>query len=349
MQKNLYKNKRILITGASGSIGSALLYNLIKKNCKVIRALSNDENGLFEISEKIFNNSSKRRSTYFSSFILKMKKDKIRILYGDIRDYKRCLEATKNIDIVIHAAAMKHVPVCEFNPTEAIKTNIIGTKNLCKAAIKNKVNKFLLISTDKAADPISIMGDTKKKAEQICLQFNKKNNISKFSCIRFGNVLNSRGSILPLFRNQILNSNSLTLTDPKMTRFFMSLENSVKLILESLNMMRGNEIFILKSMKSFKILDIAKCYKEMFRSNSSIKIIGTRKGEKLSEVLFSKNEKKYLYDNKEMFIINKIFDRKKMKKFYNATKLNNYDFFKSDNPHFIMSKKLLKKLLKNYY
>ena len=346
MKNNLFRNKKILITGATGSIGSALLNDLIKKNCKVIRAMSNDENGLFEISEKIFNTIDDRKNKD-SSFRLKMKKNKIRLLYGDIRDYKRCLDASKDIDIIIHVAALKHVQICEFNPKEAEKTNIVGTKNMCKAAIKNNVERFLFVSTDKAADPESIMGTTKKKAEKICLKSNKKKSITKFSCIRFGNVLNSRGSILPLFFNQILTKNSLTLTNTKMTRFFMSLENSVSLIIQSLKLMKGNEIFILKSMNSFKILDLATCIIEIFRSKNKIKIIGTREGEKLDEVLFSKQEKKYLYDSKDMFIINKIFDQKKMKRIYNAKKLNNFDYYKSNNPHFIMSKEKLKRLLKN--
>ena len=132
-----------------------------------------------------------------------------------------------------------------------------------------------------------------------------------------------------------------------MTRFFMSLENSVSLIIQSLKLMKGNEIFILKSMNSFKILDLATCIIEIFRSKNKIKIIGTREGEKLDEVLFSKQEKKYLYDSKDMFIINKIFDQKKMKRIYNAKKLNNFDYYKSNNPHFIMSKEKLKRLLKN--
>ena len=165
MKNNLFRNKKILITGATGSIGSTLLNNLIKKNCKVIRAMSNDENGLFEISEKIFNTIDDRKNKD-PSFNLQMKKNKIRLLYGDIRDYKRCLDASKDIDIIIHVAALKHVQICEFNPREAEKTNIVGTKNMCKAAIKNNVDRFLFVSTDKAADPESIMGTTKKKQKK---------------------------------------------------------------------------------------------------------------------------------------------------------------------------------------
>ena len=200
--KNYFKNKSVLITGASGSIGSALLKNLIKnKNCKVIRAMSNDENGLFELNQELLD-PDKINTTKFDTFKNAMKKNKIRILYGDVRDYRRCLEATRKIDIIIHAAAVKHVPICQYNPEEAIKTNLLGTNNLCKAAIKNKVKKFLLISTDKVVNPTSIMGETKLKAEQVVLNCNEKSS-TKFACIRFGNVVGSRGSVIPLFINQI--------------------------------------------------------------------------------------------------------------------------------------------------
>ena len=162
MKKNIFFNKNILVTGGSGSIGSGIVELLLKKNCKVIRVMSNDENGIYELSEKL--NSLNKK------LITKMVKSKIRYLIGDIRDYKRCLLATKNIHIVIHAAAMKHVPICEYNKNETYKTNVKGTKNLIKSSVKNNVKKFLLISTDKAADPTSEMGKSKLKAEKLVIE-----------------------------------------------------------------------------------------------------------------------------------------------------------------------------------
>ncbi len=318
--KNYFKNKSVLITGASGSIGSALLKNLIKnKNCKVIRAMSNDENGLFELNQELLD-PDKINTTKFDTFKNAMKKNKIRILYGDVRDYRRCLEATRKIDIIIHAAAVKHVPICQYNPEEAIKTNLLGTNNLCKAAIKNKVKKFLLISTDKVVNPTSIMGETKLKAEQVVLNCNKKSS-TKFACIRFGNVVGSRGSVIPLFINQIKKKKNITVTDKNMTRFFMLLGSAVKLIIESICLMRGNEIFILNSMNSFKVFDVAEVLKLILKSKSKIILIGKKDGEKLSESLFTEKESRYLYDNKRLLVINRIYDSKQMKSLYNASKV----------------------------
>ena len=164
---NFFFKKRILVTGGSGSIGSEIVRFLIRRKCKVIRVLSNDENGIYELSEKINNLKI--------NFKNKMLDKNIRFLIGDIRDINRCVLASKGIDIVIHAAALKHVPICEYNPNEAYKTNVIGTKNLIKSSIQNKVKKFLFISTDKAADPTSVMGKTKLIAENLVLRANKKN------------------------------------------------------------------------------------------------------------------------------------------------------------------------------
>ncbi len=342
--KNYFKNKSVLITGASGSIGSALLKNLIKnKNCKVIRAMSNDENGLFELNQELLD-PDKINTTKFDTFKNAMKKNKIRILYGDVRDYRRCLEATRKIDIIIHAAAVKHVPICQYNPEEAIKTNLLGTNNLCKAAIKNKVKKFLLISTDKVVNPTSIMGETKLKAEQVVLNCNKKSS-TKFACIRFGNVVGSRGSVIPLFINQIKKKKNITVTDKNMTRFFMLLGSAVKLIIESICLMRGNEIFILNSMNSFKVFDVAEVLKLILKSKSKIILIGKKDGEKLSESLFTEKESRYLYDNKRLLVINRIYDSKQMKSLYNASKVKKKNIYNSSNSNFLMSKKSLKNFL----
>ena len=346
--KSHFKGKSILITGASGTIGSALLKYLIQaEDCKVIRAMSNDENGLFELNQELLDPNFKYGGNYLK-FKNAMEKNRIRLLYGDVRDYKRCLEATKNIDFIIHAAAVKHVPICQYNPKEAIKTNLFGSRNLCKAAVENKVKKFLLISTDKAVNPTSIMGETKSKAEKLVLKYNGKSK-TKFSCIRFGNVVGSRGSVIPLFINQIRKRRNITVTDKDMTRFFMPINGAVKLIIESLVLMRGHEIFILNSMKSFKIIDLANILKIILKSKSKIKLIGKKSGENLSESLFTKQEIKHLYRNKKILIINKVYNKKQMKVFYDANKVFNQDISSSDNPDFLMSRNNLKKFLIKYF
>ena len=166
MNKDFFKNKTILITGATGSIGSAITEKILETNCKVVRALSNDEDGIYKLSE----NLSKKKE----KLSINMKKNKIRYLIGDVRDSKRCNELCQDVDIVIHAAAMKHVPICEYNPDEAKKTNFYGTKNIINASIKNKVKKLLFISTDKVVNPSSLMGKTKLHAEKLILNSNKE-------------------------------------------------------------------------------------------------------------------------------------------------------------------------------
>ena len=281
MSRNIFYNKNVLVTGGSGSIGSGIVKLLQKKKCKVIRVLSNDENGIYELSEAI-NNLNKRLS-------VKMMNNKIRYLIGDIRDFKRCLLATKKIDIVIHAAAMKHVPICEYNINETYKTNVIGTKNLIKASLKNHVKKFLFISTDKAADPTSEMGKSKFEAEKLVIKANKK-KITKFSVIRFGNILFSRGSVIFKFIKQINSKQKITVTSENVSRFFVSLNLAINCITKSIEVMVGREIFVVMNMPAFKIIDLAKAIKSIFKSKNLIKFIGLREGEKKYEKLISDKE-----------------------------------------------------------
>ena len=298
MKKNIFYNKNILVTGGSGSIGSGIVELLLKKNCKVIRVMSNDENGIYELSEKL--NSLNKK------LITKMVKSKIRYLIGDIRDYKRCLLATKNIHIVIHAAAMKHVPICEYNKNETYKTNVKGTKNLIKSSVKNNVKKFLLISTDKAADPTSEMGKSKLKAEKLVIESNKKNS-TKFSVIRFGNILFSRGSVIYKFVKQINSKKKITVTGLNVSRFFISLNSAVNSVLESIQIMKGSEKFVAINMPTFKIIDLAKAIKIIFKKKNKIQIIGLREGEKTYEKLVSSKETlvKHKNSNKLGIILDK--------------------------------------------
>tara|TARA_B100000795_G_scaffold257963_1_gene231649 strand:- start:845 stop:1867 length:1023 start_codon:yes stop_codon:yes gene_type:complete len=297
MKNNLFHNKSILITGATGSIGSAITEKILQYNCKVVRAMSNDEDGIYGLSEKL----TRKNVT----LTMNMKKNKIRYLVGDIRDLKRCVDVCKNIDIVIHAAAMKHVPVCEYNPDEAEKTNVLGTKNMINAAIKCKVKKFLFISTDKAVNPSSWMGKTKLKAELEVLKSNfiNPNKNTLFSVIRFGNVIGSRGSVLPKFLTQIRLNKNLTVTDKKITRFFTTIDLAVKGVLDAIRIMQGNEKFIINNMLSLKIYDLAKTLTTHFKYNKKIIIKGLRDGEKQYEELATKNEMKNYFIKKNLITL----------------------------------------------
>ncbi len=286
--KNHFLNKKILITGATGSIGSEITKKLLSKNCKVIRALSNDENGLYDLSQEISNQK------------------KIRFIHGDISDLERCILATEDIDIVIHAAALKHVPLCEYNPFEATKTNVIGTQNLVMASLKNNVKKFLHVSTDKVVDPISCMGATKLLAERIVTNGNliKGSKKTIFSCARFGNIIGSRGSVLPLFINQIKNNKSLTVTHKNMTRYFIGIKEAINVLSNCIDQMRGGEIFIPNNLKIFKILDLAKALKIYYKKpNIKIRFSGIRQGEKLFEKLYADSEIEKINVKKDFLII----------------------------------------------
>ena len=342
---NYFDNKSVLITGASGSIGSALVNFLRQKKCKVIRALSNDENGLYELSELI--NEEKN-----VSFKLKMKKNKIRFIIGDIRDYTRCVEATSKIDIIIHAAALKHVPVCEYNPLEANKTNITGTKNLIKAAIKNRVKKFLFISTDKVVDPISVMGKSKLEAEKLVLNKKIKTKKSKtiFSCIRFGNIIGSRGSVLPKFKKQIFENKNISLTSKEMNRYFLTIDNAVKNICSSIEIMKGNEIFVINNLPIFNILDLAevliKYYKKKFGYNKKILVTGARSGERMTEELFIKKKYNNIFLYKDLVIINDSVNPSYVKKYYN---LDNIKIYKEKSKTSVSDQKFILNYMKKNY
>ena len=304
MKKKIYKNKKILISGATGSVGTALIKELIENyEFRVIRAISNDENGLFSLKSII----RKNLSTYGDM----KRKEKVRLLHGDVRNLRRCIEATRDIDIVIHAAAMKHVDICEYNPEETKATNILGTKNMVKASIKNKVGKFIFISTDKAVKPSTLMGKSKLAAENIVIKANKKNSNKTFHVIRFGNVIGSRGSVLEVFNKQIKANLNLTLTHKGMTRFFMNLDVAAKKILKSIEISRGGEIFAIQSMESFKIYDLAraliKFHSKSKKIKSKISFIGVRKNEKLQEKLLSNHEAKNAIQTKDFFISNHRF------------------------------------------
>jgi FlaA1/EpsC-like NDP-sugar epimerase len=289
---SFYRNKRILVTGGAGSIGHELVRKLLEYDPGTIRVFDNNETGLFELENELDSN-------------------KIRPLIGDIRDKDRLLMAFEGIDIVFHASALKHVPLCESNPFDAVKTNVIGTQNVLDAALSKEVEKVINVSTDKAVSPTNVMGATKLLAERLTISANYYRGTKRtvFSSVRFGNVLNSRGSVIPLFSKQIQKGGPVTITDKKMTRFFMDIPSAVELIINAGRISRGREIFILK-MSAMNIIDLAYAMIDEYAPRSGfdpgdigITVIGKRGGEKLFEELMTKEEAEYAYENDEMFII----------------------------------------------
>lgn len=292
MSSKLFKGKKILVTGGAGSIGSEIVREVLKFDPNVVRVLDNDEMDLYTLGEEV-------------------KDKRLRLFLGDVREKERVRRAADGVHIIFHAAALKHVPICEYNPFDAIKTNVIGTQNIVDTALEVGVEKVTVISTDKAANPNNVMGATKLLAERLVVaadQF-KGPRGPIFSCVRFGNVISSRGSVMPLFKNQIEKGGPLTITSVDMTRFIMPIKDAINLTFKSAELSKGGEIFIFK-MLSLKIIDLAKVMIEDLApkygfSPSKIKIeeIGPRPGEKIHEELMTKEETRTALETKDMFII----------------------------------------------
>ena len=236
---------------------------------------------------------------------------KIEFLIGDVRDYDRLYSVMKNIDIVFHAAALKQVPTVEKQPFEAVKTNILGTYNIVKATVARDVKKVVAISTDKAVKPVNAMGMTKALQEKIILSDDLEKNNTIFSCVRYGNVLGSRGSVIPVWDRKIAEKKPLPVTHPEMTRFMLTLSEAIDLVFHSLKYSKGGEIFVKKA-PSVKINDLAKAYAELKtnKKNYPIEYIGIRAGEKLHEILVSNEEMRHTIEDKNHFVIKKqkLFD-----------------------------------------
>ena len=267
IKKNIF-----LITGGTGSFGETMVKKLLKKGAPEIRVLSRDEEKQEELRNKL-NNS------------------KVKFFIGDVRDNESIASAFIDADYVFHAAALKQVPSCEFYPLEALKTNTIGTENVINQSIVNNIKKTVLLSTDKAVYPINAMGMTKAIAEKILIaksmQLKSKKTI--LSATRYGNVMGSRGSVIPLFIDQIKSNKPITLTDPNMTRFLMSLNDSIDLVIKAFENSNQGEIYIMNS-PSVTMKNLANALIKIFNSKSLVKIIGTRHGEKLYETLISREE-----------------------------------------------------------
>ena len=288
---NYLKNQTVLITGGTGSFGKSFVDHLINKaNLKKIIIFSRDEYKHFKLRHLYENHKHY---------------DKLRFFIGDIRDKERLEIAFSGVDYVVHAAALKHIDFAEYNPIEYVKTNIIGTQNVALAAINKKVKKVIILSTDKAVNPVNLYGSTKLAADKLAIAANSYTNKKQtiLSVVRYGNVINSRGSVIPKFIELSNNkAKYLPITDKEMTRFVISLDDAVKFVIQSMHIMEGSEIF-LPICRTIKIIDLASALKKR------IKIIGKRPGEKIHESLISENDAAELFKFKNFYL--QTFQQKK--------------------------------------
>lgn len=268
----MFENRKLLITGGTGSFGNAVLRRLLNSEFAEIRVFSRDEKKQEDMR-------------------LELKSDKLRFYIGDVRNYDSVSDAVRGVDYVFHAAALKQVPSCEFYPMEAVRTNILGAENVLRAAIEHEVKRCVVLSTDKAVYPINAMGLSKAMMEKVMIANSRLCDPGKtvLCATRYGNVMASRGSVIPLFLNQLRSAAPLTVTDPNMTRFLMSLDESVDLVLYAFEHARPGDIFVQKAPAS-TVADLAVALRELLGKSNEIRIIGTRHGEKLYESLVSREE-----------------------------------------------------------
>lgn len=277
-----WEDQAVLITGGTGSFGKKFTEIVLRDHHpRKLIIFSRDELKQHEMRASGFDHPS------------------LRYFIGDVRDQERLRRAMQGIDIVVHAAALKQVPACEYNPFEAIKTNVLGGQNVIEAALNADVKKVMAISTDKAVNPINLYGATKLCAEKMFVQSNSYSGEkgTRFACCRYGNVVGSRGSVIPVFKEQQKNG-ALTITDPRMTRFWITLEQGVKFVIKCIDLMQGGEIFVPK-IPSMKITDLAK----LIAPDAEIKVTGIRPGEKVHEVLVSEDEARQACELDDMFVI----------------------------------------------
>lgn len=285
LMKDFYQGKQILITGGAGYIGQLLIEKLLEFAPEFIRVLDVNESALFNLRQKYRHNQ-----------------ERLRFLLGDIRNLNRLQHAFRDIDIVFHTASYKHVLECEYNPIDAVETNINGTSNVIQTAIEKNVKKVIFTSSDKAANPSNTMGVTKLMAEKLISAANEYGaRTTIFASCRFGNVVRASGSVVPLFEEQIMNSKKITITDPNMTRFVIPNEKAVKLVLLSGFMARGGEVFIYK-MPAININDLADAMTGKY-GKASKEIIGRRAGEKMYEELMTEEEMSRAYESEDMYIV----------------------------------------------
>jgi UDP-N-acetylglucosamine 4,6-dehydratase len=273
--------KVVLVTGGTGSFGQAFLKEVLRHhNPKAIRVYSRDELKQYELAGA-------------------MDDSRLRCVIGDVRDRDRLVQATRGVDVIVHAAAMKQVPICEYNPFEAVQTNIIGAENVVAAAIENEVPKTIALSTDKAVNPVNLYGATKLAAEKIVTQGNvyAGDRVVRFASVRYGNVVGSRGSVVPMFKRQA-EEGLVTITDEAMTRFWITLEQAVQLVIDGLDWMIGGEVFVPR-IPSMRIVDLA----DALAPGVPRRIIGIRPGEKIHEVLITSDESRHAVGFEDHFAI----------------------------------------------
>lgn len=329
----MFKDKVLLITGGTGSFGNAVLDRFLDTDIAEIRIFSRDEKKQDDMRKKY-------------------KNDKISFYLGDVREKESIKNALFNVDYVFHAAAYKQVPSCEFFPMEAVKTNIIGTENVINAAVESGVKKVICLSTDKAAYPINAMGISKAMMEKVFVA--KARTVPSENTLicgtRYGNVMASRGSVIPLFIEQIKNGESLTVTDPDMTRFLMSLEDAVELVVFAFNNAKAGDIMVQKSPAS-TIKDLAMAIKELFNANNEVSIIGTRHGEKLYETLLTREEHLVSEDKGDFYRVPADTRDLKYDKYFEEgdRKLSIQDEYNSHNTYRLSVEEIKDKLLELNY
>ena len=302
----MLKDKNILITGGAGSVGRALTKSMLKHDPNTIRVLDLSENEMFKMKNEF------------------EREKKVRYLMGDIRDINRLKLAMEDIDIVVHLAAMKHVHACEYNPFEAIKTNINGLQNIIDVARKENVERVIYTSTDKASSPSSVMGMTKLLGEKLISLANyyKGNKRTIFSSVRFGNVMGSNGSVVPLFKQQIVAGGPLTITDKKMTRFVITMDEAVNLIYSAIKLAKGGETFVWK-MRTLRVIDLANVMIEKYSLGKKIEIdtIGIGEGEKIHEDIISEEEFSRVVELENLFVVFPLIDQLHIDRKYTKTKI----------------------------
>ena len=322
----MFENKTILITGGTGSLGQALTKRLLEMGPQAIRIFSRNESKQIEM-ENIF------------------KDDRLRFFLGDVRDLPRLNKAVEDVDFVFHAAALKHVPKIEYNPFEAIKTNILGSENIINACLTNNVEKAVCVSTDKAVSPLNIYGATKLLMEKLFVTannyLNEEKYKTKFFGVRYGNVLGSSGSVVPLFIEQIKSKKKISITDTSMTRFSITMSEALDFILHATELGTGSEIFVPK-LRAYSLLDVKEALFEMLE-NTGEEIIGIRPGEKLNETLINSEEIRYSWEIDNMYMIS---NPEIMKTYPKAEKIKNMKMYSSDSVDKIPRDEL-KQLIKN--
>lgn len=278
----VFRGKTVLVTGGTGSFGSKLVEVLLERHePDAVRVFSRDELKQWELRRRLSDD------------------ERVRFLIGDVRDLSRLTRALRGVDIVVHTAALKHVPVCEYNPFEAVQTNVIGTENVVSAAIENAVPLTIALSTDKAVNPVNLYGATKLCAEKIVSQGNAYagHSVSRFANVRYGNVVGSRGSVIGLFKAQAANG-VLTITDARMTRFWITIEQAVDFVVDCIGRMSGGETFVPK-IPSMRVLDVA----QALAPGAEHTLVGIRPGEKLHEVMLTEDESRHSFELEDRYVV----------------------------------------------